>query len=82
MNAEPTGLLQVSDGLDPDAAAGSERTYLHGIVLSTYTSAPDNLDVIEVPTGQWAAFRTSGPHPQTLQTTSAATATEWFPSNP
>ena len=30
----------------------------------------------------WAVFRTSGPHPQALQTAWAATATEWFPSNP
>lgn len=81
-NTEPAGLLQVSDGLDPDATEGSELTYLHGIALDKDTSAPDDLDVIEVPTGQWAVFRTSGPHPQTLQTTWAATATEWFPSNP
>ncbi|MEU4744866.1 GyrI-like domain-containing protein, partial [Actinosynnema sp. NPDC023658] len=32
--------------------------------------------------GRWADFRTSGPYPDALQTTWAATATEWFPSNP
>ncbi|MFF3034773.1 GyrI-like domain-containing protein [Streptomyces rubiginosohelvolus] len=81
-DTEPAGLLQVSDGLDPDAAEGSELTYLHGIALSRDASVPEDLDVIEVPAGQWAVFRTSGPHPQTLQTAWAATATEWFPSNP
>ena len=32
--------------------------------------------------GTWAVFRSSGPHPAVLQQTWAATATEWFPSNP
>ncbi len=32
--------------------------------------------------GVWAVFRTSGPHPEALQTAWAAIATEWFPSNP
>lgn len=81
-NTEPAGLLQISDGRDPDATEGSELTYLHGIALDEDTPAPDDLDAIEVPAGQWAVFRTSGPHPQTLQTAWAATATEWFPSNP
>lgn len=44
--------------------------------------APDDLDAIEVPAGKWAVFRTTGPHPQALRTTWAATATAWFPSNP
>jgi len=81
-NAEPAGLLQVSEGLDPDAVEGSELTYLHGVAVTGETPVPDGLDVIEVPAGTWAAFRTSGPHPAALQETWAATATEWFPSNP
>ncbi|MDT9686630.1 AraC family transcriptional regulator [Streptomyces sp. TRM76323] len=81
-DTEPEGLLQVSDDLDPDGREGSELTYLHGVALSRDTPVPDGLDVIEVPAGMWAVFRTSGPHPQALQTTWAATATEWFPSNP
>ncbi|NES29298.1 helix-turn-helix domain-containing protein [Micromonospora terminaliae] len=81
-DAEPGGLLQVSDDLDPDATEGSELTYLHGVALSPDTPAPGDLDVIEVPAGRWAVFRTAGPHPQVLQETWAATATEWFPSNP
>ncbi|MFG1886478.1 GyrI-like domain-containing protein [Micromonospora sp. NPDC049051] len=79
---DPAGLLQVSDDLDPDATEGSELTYLHGVAVSRDTQAPDDLDAIEVPAGMWAIFRTSGPHPKALQDTWAATATEWFPSNP
>ncbi|SDJ24555.1 AraC family transcriptional regulator [Actinokineospora alba] len=79
---EPAGLLQVSDDLDPDATEGSELTYLHGVAVSQDTPAPGDLDAIEVPAGRWAVFHTAGPHPQTLQNTWAATATEWFPSNP
>ncbi|MFE4411257.1 GyrI-like domain-containing protein [Streptomyces sp. NPDC056821] len=79
---EPGGLLQVCDDLAPDSAEGSELTYLHGVAVSRDTPAPDDLDAIEVPAGMWAVFRSSGPYPQTLQTTWAATATDWFPSNP
>lgn len=81
-DTEPGGLLQVCDDVDPDSAEGSELTYLHGIAVSQGTPAPDDLDGIEVAAGRWAVFRTSGPYPQDLQTTWAATATEWFPSNP
>ncbi|CAM5285681.1 AraC family transcriptional regulator [Streptomyces avidinii] len=81
-DTEPGGILQVSDDLDPDAAEGSELTYLHGVAVSRDTPAPDDLDAIEVGAGRWAVFRSTGPHPQALQTTWSATATEWFPSNP
>ncbi|NUS44796.1 MAG: AraC family transcriptional regulator [Mycobacteriaceae bacterium] len=81
-NTEPPGLLQVCAALDPDGAEGSELTYLHGVAVSQGTPAPGDLDTIEVPAGRWAVFHTAGPHPQTLQETWAATATEWFPSNP
>ncbi|MFJ2952536.1 MULTISPECIES: GyrI-like domain-containing protein [unclassified Streptomyces] len=81
-DTEPGGLLQVSDDVDPDGREGTELTYLHGVAVSRDTPAPEDLDAIEVPAGKWAVFRTAGPHPQALQTTWAATATEWFPSNP
>jgi AraC family transcriptional regulator len=81
-DTEPAGLLQVSADVDPDGAEGSELTYLHGVAVSRDTPTPDDLDEIEVPAGRWAIFRTSGPYPQALQTSWAATATEWFPSNP
>ena len=79
-DTEPAGLLQVTDGVDPDGTEGSELTYLHGVAVSS--AVPADLDVIPVTAGAWAVFRTEGPFPATLQDTWAATATEWFPSNP
>ncbi|KOS55398.1 AraC family transcriptional regulator [Rhodococcus rhodochrous] len=81
-NTEPAGMLAVSDDLDPDRSEGSELTYLHGVAVDAATDVPPDLDVINVPAGRWAAFRSSGDYPATLQITWAATATEWFPSNP
>ena len=81
-NASPTGLLQISDELDPNATEGSELTYMHGVAVTHGTQTPDDLDSISVPAGTWAVFTTQGPHPQVLQETWAATAAEWFPSNP
>ncbi|MET0734163.1 MAG: AraC family transcriptional regulator [Microbacterium sp.] len=81
-DTEPSGLLQVSADIDPDYTEGSELTYLHGVAVDETTSAPPDLDVIEVPAGAWAVFRASGPYPAALQSTWAATAAEWFPSNP
>ncbi|MFD1148739.1 AraC family transcriptional regulator [Saccharothrix hoggarensis] len=81
-DAEPAGLLQVCDDVDPDAREGSELTYLHGVAVSGDTPTPGDLDAIEAPEGTWAVFRTDGPYPDALQSTWAATATEWFPSNP
>ena len=79
-STEPSGLLQVSAEVDADYAEGSELTYLHGVAVDG--EAPDDLEVIEVEAGTWAVFRTSGAYPAALQQTWAATATEWFPSNP
>jgi len=81
-DAEPGGLLAVSDGLDPDRVEGSELTYLHGVAVFPDTPVPHGLDIIEVPAGRWVVVRAAGPHPQTLQKTWARTAMEWFPSNP
>ncbi|WP_129337444.1 AraC family transcriptional regulator [Cellulomonas endophytica] len=79
---EPAGLLAVSDDLDPDRAEGSELTYLHGVAVEAGAPVPEDLDVLDVPAGAWAVFRSAGPHPAALQGTWAATATEWFPSHP
>ncbi|GAA1118744.1 hypothetical protein GCM10009582_14900 [Arthrobacter flavus] len=43
---------------------------------------PADVDVIDVPAGTWAVFRTEGEYPATLQSAWAATTTDWFPSNP
>ena len=81
-DTEPAGLLQVCDDLDPDRAEGSELTYVHGVAVPLDTEVPTDLDTIEVPAGRWAVFGSSGPYPDALQQIWAATATEWFPSNP
>jgi len=81
-DAEPAGLLQVSADVDPDYTEGSDLTYLHGVAITESTTVPGDLDVIEVPAGSWVVFRTEGAYPAALQSTWAATATDWFPSNP
>lgn len=81
-DTEPAGMLQVSADVDPDYAEGSELTYLHGVAIDAATPVPDDLDAIEVPSGSWAVFRVTGDYPAALQDVWAATATEWFPSNP
>ncbi|MDZ8173109.1 AraC family transcriptional regulator [Microbacterium xanthum] len=81
-DTEPGGLLQVSTDVDPDYIEGSELTYLHAVAVTDGTPVPDDLDAIKVPAGRWAVFRTEGEYPAALQSAWAATATEWFPSNP
>ena len=78
----PGGLLSVTSQPEPDGSEGSELTYLHGVATSDDATVPEDLDCIAVPAGSWAIFTSSGPHPQALQETWAATAAEWFPSNP
>ena len=80
--AAPAGLLQVTADIDHGDAEGSALTYLHGVAVDDATVVPDDLDVISVPAGAWVVFRTSGPHPAALQAAWAASASEWFPSNP
>lgn len=81
-NTSPPGLLAISDEVDAEGAEGTELTYVHGVAVEAGTRTPDDLDAIRVDAGTWAVFTTQGPHPQTLQETWAATAAEWFPSNP
>ncbi len=81
-DTEPAGLLQVSADVDPDYTEGSTLTYLHGVAVREGTPVPEDLDAIDLDAGTWAVFRTDGPYPAALQSTWAATATEWFPSNP
>jgi AraC family transcriptional regulator len=81
-DAEPAGILAVTADLEPDAPEGSPLTYLHGVALTAGTSVPADLDAIRLEPGMWAVFRSSGPFPDALQNLWAATATEWFPSNP
>jgi AraC family transcriptional regulator len=81
-DAEPRGILAVTGDIAPDAPEGTTLTYLHGVAVQARDAVPEDLDVIEVDAGYWAVFSASGPFPDTLQSLWAATATEWFPSNP
>lgn len=81
-DAEPAGILAVTADLEPDAPEGTPLTYLHGVALRERTPVPEGLDVLRLDAGDWAVFAADGPFPQTLQDLWAATATEWFPSNP
>lgn len=81
-STEPAGLLQVSADVDQDYTEGSELTSLHGVAITPTSPHPDDLDRIDIPTGHWAVFTASGPYPATLQALWAATASDWFPSNP
>lgn len=81
-STEPTGILQVTADVSPDYSEGSELTYLHAVAVDAAADVPADLDVLDVDPGPWVVFRSSGPYPATLQSMWAATATEWFPSNP
>lgn len=81
-DTDPRGILAVTADQSPDAPEGSMITYLHGVAVTPSAAVPDGLDSITVPAGSWAVFASSGPHPETLQRLWAATATDWFPSNP
>lgn len=81
-DTEPGGILAVTLGQEPDAPEGSPITYLHGVAVSADAEIPDDLDTFGVEGGSWVTFHSSGPFPDALQQTWAATATEWFPSNP
>nr|WP_201468873.1 AraC family transcriptional regulator [Microbacterium hydrocarbonoxydans] len=81
-DAEPGGMLAVTGDIEPDAPEGTPLTYLHGVSVRPGTPVPDDLDSMHVEGGAWAVFAASGPFPETLQSLWAATATEWFPSNP
>ncbi len=81
-DTEPGGILAVTAGQEPDAPEGAMLTYLHAVALRVDTTVPDDLDTMPVEAGTWAVFHSSGPFPDALQQTWAATATDWFPSNP
>ncbi|WBT09673.1 AraC family transcriptional regulator [Corynebacterium sp. SCR221107] len=81
-NTTPTGILQVSVDVDPDYEEGSELTYLHAVAVEEATQVPNDLDRVTVQAGWWVVFRTSGAYPSVVHDAYAASATEWFPSNP
>lgn len=81
-DAEPAGILAVTGDTPADAPEGTMLTYLHGVSVQPDAEVPADLDAMRVDAGSWVVFTASGPFPETLQNLWAATATEWFPSNP
>ncbi|MET0863802.1 MAG: GyrI-like domain-containing protein, partial [Nakamurella sp.] len=81
-NTQPAGILAVTADLEPDAPEGSMLTYLHGVALEDGTPVPVDLDTIRIEAGTWAVFASRGPFAEAVQQLWAATATDWFPSNP
>ena len=81
-DTEPAGILAVTAGPEPDAPEGTMLTYLHAVAVQADSDVPADLDSMPVDAGTWAVFHSSGPFPDALQQTYAATATDWFPSNP
>ncbi|MFH9239104.1 GyrI-like domain-containing protein [Streptomyces anulatus] len=77
---EPTGIVGVSDQLDPSRAEGTELDYYHGVVSGA--EPPEGLDALDVPAGTWAVFTNEGAFPQALQYLWRDVFTQWFPSNP
>ncbi|MFJ8706701.1 GyrI-like domain-containing protein [Streptomyces anulatus] len=77
---EPTGIVGVSDQLDPSRAEGTELDYYHGAVSGA--EPPEGLDALDVPAGTWAVFTNEGAFPQALQYLWRDVFTQWFPSNP
>ncbi|WP_413758053.1 AraC family transcriptional regulator [Streptomyces sp. MMBL 11-3] len=77
---QPSGIVGVSDNLDPSRAEGTELDYYHGVVTGAEPSA--GLDSLAVPAGTWAVFENAGPFPQALQHLWRDVFTQWFPSNP
>src|SRR5690606_12719905 len=81
-DTEPAGILAVTAGLEPDAPEGAALPYLHAVAPRARAAGPTAPRSLPVEAGTWAVFHSSGPFPDTLQQTYAATATDWFPSNP
>ena len=61
---------------------GSQRPRRAWTRMARVTASAVVADVIDVAAGTWAVFRVEGPYPAALQSTWAATAAEWFPSQP
>ena len=85
-DGEPSGPLNVSDGLAADPAervAGTELDYWYAAAVhGPASAAEEGLDAVEVPAGSWAVFAVAGPFPAVVQELWRDVFTQWFPSNP
>ena len=58
-----------------------ELTHLIG-VPTTARTAGEGLELVEVPALTWAVFPNNGPHPETMQQTTARIYAEWLAEVP
>lgn len=79
-DGEPAGIITAHTDFTEEREDGSEFSYWHGV--ATTQPAPADLDVLEVPAGDWAVFSVSGAFPNALQALWPYAHTEWFPSHP
>lgn len=78
---EPHGSISVWNDVDDSGLLeGTEADYYIG--AATSRPAAEDYDVLEIPPHTWAAFTTSGPFPQSLETLWRAVGGEWLPANP
>lgn len=81
MNIEPREIVNISYDAEEEFTK-EEGNLSHMIgVLTTKESISNNLETLSVPAHTWAVFPNEGPFPETMQNTTARTASEWFPSS-
>ncbi|WP_302153644.1 GyrI-like domain-containing protein [uncultured Enorma sp.] len=79
---EPKRVVNASWNSDTDfqEEAGA-LTHLIG-VPTTATEVGEGLELVEIPALTWAVFPSDGPHPQTMQQTTARIYAEWLSEAP
>lgn len=81
MNIEPREIVNISyDAEEEFIKEEGDLTHMIG-VLTTKESISNNLETFSVPAHTWVVFPNEGPFPETMQNTTARTASEWFPSS-
>ncbi|AOV08904.1 AraC family transcriptional regulator [Sporosarcina ureilytica] len=79
-NIEPEGIIQASTNFSEGRMEGKGELD-HYIGVATTEVCPESYTALQVPSMTWAVFESSGPFPDTLQTTWGRIYAEWFPSS-
>ena len=82
MNTEPRRVVNASWNSDTNfQEEAGELTHLIGVPTMAH-EAGENLALVEVPALTWAVFPNDGPHPETMQQTTARIYAEWLAEVP
>ena len=82
MDTEPCRVVNASWNSDTNfQEEAGELTHLIG-VSTTARTAGENLELVDVPALTWAVFPNDGPHPETMQQTTARIYAEWLAEVP